>query len=564
MRGELDWIVMKCLEKDRRRRYETGNELAADLRRYLNHEPVEAGPPSAWYRLRKYARRNRAVLATAAVVGAALVTVAVISVLYAAGQARENREVTGLAGRLRTSLAESNRLLAIRNFDRGQAAFEKGEIALGLLWMIESWRSAVDAGDPAWQHAARANLAAWRARYPRLKMVLSHAMPVHHAAFSPDGRTVISGSKDGTAQLWDAATGQRIGSPLQQGGEWLQVGFSADGKTVWTCSQGNTARLWDATTGEPLGLPRDPPQVHILTVAIQQTGTIVLAGTEDNEFKILRLWDAATGQPIGPPLTHHGHIYPPVFSPDDRIIITPSADGTARLWDAATGQPIGPPLKHRGGFRCAAFSPDCKSILTGSLDGTAQLWDAATGKSLGPPMRHENQVRRVAFSPDGKTILTGCMDNQARLWDAATGQFLGLLDHQGAITAVAFSPDGKSILTGSLDGTVRLWDADPGQPVGQVLEIPSTDSIDAVGSSPDGIVLLSFPRNHAQYAQLWNATTGRPIGARLPLPGGSQVACVSTDGKVLLTYRRRPDGPALGRGDQCRSRAGVLVARSAI
>src|SRR5262249_44549616 len=72
MRGELDWIVMKSLEKDRRRRYETANDLVADLRRYLNHEPVEAGPPSTWYRLRKYTRRNRAVLATVAVVATAL------------------------------------------------------------------------------------------------------------------------------------------------------------------------------------------------------------------------------------------------------------------------------------------------------------------------------------------------------------------------------------------------------------------------------------------------------------------------------------------------------------
>jgi serine/threonine protein kinase/tetratricopeptide (TPR) repeat protein len=72
LHGELDWIVMKCLEKDRRRRYETANSLVADLQHYLNHEPVDAGPPSAWYRLRKYARRNRAALATAAVVATAL------------------------------------------------------------------------------------------------------------------------------------------------------------------------------------------------------------------------------------------------------------------------------------------------------------------------------------------------------------------------------------------------------------------------------------------------------------------------------------------------------------
>jgi WD40 repeat protein/serine/threonine protein kinase/tetratricopeptide (TPR) repeat protein len=549
--GELDWIVMRCLDKDRTRRYETATALAADLRRYLNHEPVEAGPPSARYRLRKFARRNRTMLATASVVATSLVAVAVLSVLYAVGQrhfgleqAEATRKITALAGDLKTSLAESkrflaesNRLLAIRNIERGRAACEQGDIGPGLLWMIESWRSAVDAGDTALQRSARANLAAWRAHYTRLKMVLSHAMPVHAAAFSPDSRTVICGSMDGTAQLWDADSGKRIGSPMQQGGEWLQVGFSPDGKTVWTCSQGNnTARLWDATTGEPLGPLRNPPQVHILTVAIQQTGKIVLAGTEDNEFKILRLWDGATGQPIGPPLTHRGHNS--AFSPDGRMILALSDDGPVRIRDVATGQPIGRPWVQLGGFRNAAFSPNGKVILTGDVAGVARLWDAATSQPFGLPMRHDSEVRSVALSPDGKTVLTGCQDKQARLWDAATGRFIGLLEHQGGVTAVAFSPDGKTILTGSLDGTVRLWDADPGQPVGQVLEIPSTHLVAPdIGLNSDGIVLVSFPQepNYQRYGQLWNATTGQPIGARLPQPGGNYEAWFGSVGKVLLT-----------------------------
>jgi WD40 repeat protein/tetratricopeptide (TPR) repeat protein len=236
-------------------------------------------------------------------------------------------------------------------------------------------------------------------------------------------------------------------------------------------------------------------------------------------------------------LTHHGHIYPPAFSSDGRIILTPSNDGTARLWDTATGQPIGLPLKAPGGFWSAAFSPDGKTILTGSRDGTARLWDPVTAQPLGPPMPHESEVRNVAFSPDGKTILTGCQDKEARLWDAATGQFIGLLEHLGGISAVAFSPDGKTILTGSLDRTIRLWDAGLGKPVGQVLEIPSTDGFRPdSGLSPDGMVLISFPREpDPRYVQLWNATTRQPIGARLSQPGVNFNAWFSLDGKVLLT-----------------------------
>jgi WD40 repeat protein/tetratricopeptide (TPR) repeat protein len=543
VRGELDWIVMKALEKDRNRRYETANSLAADLRRYLDDEPVMACPPSAWYRFRKFARRNRAALATASVVAASLVTVAVLSVLYADRQRRFGiekedaaRKITTLAGDLTTSLAESNRLLATRNFDRGQAAFEKGEIGPGMLWMIESWQAAIAAGDPAWQHAARANLAAWQPHYPRLKAVLSHASPVVAAAFSPDSRTVISGSTNGTAQLWDAASGKSIGLPLRQGGEWLKVRFSPDGKTALTFSEGDTVRLWDATTGEPLGLVRLQPQAHILAAAIQSEGKIVLVGTEANADNVVRLWDPATGQPIGPALAHLSHVFPPVPSPDGRIILTPSQDGTARLWDAATGQPIGQPLKRSGGFWSAAFSPDGKTILTGGRDGAALLWNTATGQPIGLPMRHENIVMALAFSPDGKTLLTGGMNNEARLWDAATGQLIGLLDHQSSVHAVAFSPDGKTILTASQDRTARLWDAGSGQPEGLVLDIPSTDAFGPDSDmSPDGKLLTSIPREPTpRYIQLWNATTRQPI-ARLPHPGGTRGARFSLDSKVLLT-----------------------------
>ena len=539
---DLETIVLKALAKEPGQRYTTAEQMAEDLRRFAADRPILARRIGPAERTWRWCKRNPMLAGAAGAVAASLVAMALISVIYATEQARAADEIRGLAAdlgkereSLRKSLGESNRLLAIRNFDRGQAAFEKGEIALGMHWMIESWRSSVDAGDPAWQHAARANLAAWRAHYPRLKGVLSHTMPVHSAAFGPDSRTVISGGIDGTAQLWDSANFKRIGSPLQQGGEWIRVGFSADGKTAFTFSEGKPTRLWDATTGEPLGHPLPlPPEVHILTVAIQPERKIVLAGVEGTADGIVRFWDAATCKPIDPPLTHHGHVYPPVFSPDSRIILTPSVDGTAWLWDVATCQPIGLPLKHQGGFWSAAFSLDGKTILTGSRDGTAELWDAATSQPLGPALRHDSEVRSVAFSPDGKTILTGCQDKDARLWDVATGQLIGLLGHQGGITAVAFSPDGRSILTGSLDGTVRLWDASPRPPVGPVREIPTMDSLHSV--SPDGKVLLTLPRwANPRYTQLWNATTGRPIGTRLPQPGVHCDEAFSPDGKVVLT-----------------------------
>jgi WD40 repeat protein len=530
LRGELDWIVMKALEKDRNRRYETANGLAFDIQLYLADEPVTACPPSAWYRFGKFARRNRGLLATASVVVAALLAVAVISMVYAAGQARANREISGLAGRLQTSLAESNRLLAIRNFERSQAAFEKGEVGPGLLWMIESWRSAVDAGDLSWQHAARANLAHWRPHYPRLKAVLSHGRPVTVAAFSPDGRAVLAGSDDHTNLLWDAATSRPLGSPLS--GHQVSifaVGFSPDGKLLLTGSRDNAARLWDTATGQPIGSSMQHPD-EILAFAFSPNSQLLLTVCRD---KTTRLWDAATGRPIGLPFRHPDKVRCVAFSPDGHTLVTGSVDKTARLWDAATGRPIGSPFRHADQVHCVAFSPDGKTLLTGCQDGTTRRWDAATGLPLGPPLqRHTGPVSCVAFSPDGTTFLTASNDKTARLWDAATNQPRGRpLQHQGPVLVVAFHPDGKTLLTASSDGTARIWDADPYQPVKLVLEHQA--GIRAVAFSPDGKILLTASADKT--ARLWGAATGRPIGPVLQHNDYVKCAAYSPDGKSILT-----------------------------
>jgi serine/threonine protein kinase len=138
LRGELDWIVMKCLEKDRNRRYETANALAADVDRYLHDEPVEAGPPSTWYRLQKFAQRNKAALLTAAIVLLTVVAGLTISTLMiaqerdkaqaAAQEAQEQRAAavrqSTLAG-IKAEEAEKERKRAETNFNRTREAVDR-------------------------------------------------------------------------------------------------------------------------------------------------------------------------------------------------------------------------------------------------------------------------------------------------------------------------------------------------------------------------------------------------------------------------------------------------------
>jgi WD40 repeat protein len=218
--------------------------------------------------------------------------------------------------------------LANSDLDRGLSFCEQGDAARGLLWLARGLNDAPpEAADL--RHCIRMNLESWsRECYPPL-LCLEHGSAVYAVAFSPDGKTIATGSADGTARLWDTATGKPVGSPLNHVGDINAVAFSPDCRIIATGSADRTARLWDA----------------------------------------------ATGKPLGPPMNHLGDINAVAFSPDGKTIATGSRDNTARLWDAATGKPLGPPMAHQAEVLAVAFSPDGKTIATGSGDRTARLWD---------------------------------------------------------------------------------------------------------------------------------------------------------------------------------------------
>ena len=315
LRGELDWIAMKALEKDRTRRYATANGLARDIERYLEGMAVEAGPPSAGYQLSKFARRHRVALATAAAFALVLVAAAAVSSYLAVrtsqalAETKEARTKAELAlnesekSRTRAEAAHSAELRALVEalaisarllLDRGQALAEQGEVDKGLLLIAESVRSA-PAEHPELRSLGRTNLAAWeeeaadppddhRARRRRHGHRVPSRRPRHpdrqprrdgaalecsrraspsvrpcamapwsHAvAFAPDGKTIVTGSFDGTARLWNAVTSQPIGQPMRHDAEVHAVTFSPDGKLVATGSFDRTARFWDAATGQPI------------------------------------------------------------------------------------------------------------------------------------------------------------------------------------------------------------------------------------------------------------------------------------------------------------------------
>ena len=298
-----------------------------------------------------------------------------MSLLYARRQARHateqtaaNQRITRLASDLEASLLQSNALaadlknsLAVSdrrritltyerartNFERGHGACERGEIGPGLLYFIESWRSAIEAGNFELAHAARASLSAWRHQAPRLLQEIPGTTDGGISAFTvrQDGTVVATIGAKNAVRLWNSTTGESIGSAMPHSVAVSAMAFSPDSKTLLTIDADRMARMWDAATGRPKGSPL-ALQWTVYAAVFSPDGKTVLVSTADATGLIAgRIWDATTGQPIGAPLAHRGLVYSAVFSPDGKTVLTGSADWTARLWDSATGQPIGTPLR---------------------------------------------------------------------------------------------------------------------------------------------------------------------------------------------------------------------------
>ncbi|MBK8177137.1 MAG: hypothetical protein IPK66_18340 [Rhodospirillales bacterium] len=354
--------------------------------------------------------------------------------------------------------------------------------------------------------------------------VLHHTGPVVSAAFSPDGRTVVTASADKTARLWNAQTGKEIVALLGHADEVSSAAFSPDGRTIVTASHDRTARLWEVATGKEIAVLRGH-EGWLFSAGFSPDGRTVITTSAD---KIARLWDTTSASERAQ-LRHDNEVYAASFSPDGRTVVTASRDKTARLWDVATGKEITVLRGHENDVSAAIFSPDGNTIVTTSLGKTARLWDAATGRQIAE-LRHDDAIYTAAFSPDGHTIVTASRDKTARLWAAATGTALVVLrGHDADVTAAAFSPDGRTIVTASGDETARLWDVATGV-------LRHEDRVFAAAFSPDGRTIVTASADKT--ARLWDVATGKGIAVLRGHDNDVTAVAFSPDGHTVATASR--------------------------
>ena len=515
LRGDLDWITTKALERDRARRYGTPSELAADLRRHLSDEPVAARPASMAYRLGKFVRRRR----LAASVVAMVAMLAILASVAAVIAVRKQHEAEFQAAQARHAQSRLLTQAAAQRLKDLDPAGARG-IILEVLGNPEFARFQTAAAISVFQDQ--------RAADAEIAVLVGHRGIVYTAAYAPDGARIVTAAADDTARIWDAQTGRPLATFPGAGGSVEFAAYSPDGTRIVTASMDKTARVLDARSGVELLVLRGHGGT-VNSAAYSPDGTRIVTASDD---KTAIVWDAHSGAKLAVLAGHGDRVTCAAFAPDGLQIATASDDKTAIVWDSRSGARLATLLGHDDRIASAAYSPDGARIVTASMDKTARVWNARTGEPLAVLSGHGGFVGSAAYSPDGTRIVTASMDKTARIWDARTGAVLGTLSGGGAyVISAAYSPDGARIVTTAFDDTARIWDARTGAEL--ALLAGRGESLNGAAYSPDGTRVVTAGMEKT--ARIYDARTGLQTAALLGHDDAVQSAVYSPDGARIVT-----------------------------
>jgi WD40 repeat protein len=322
-----------------------------------------------------------------------------------------------------------------------------------------------------------------------LRLLLQHDKWVNTVTWSPDGTQIATASDDGSAKVWDAATGELLF--YQQGHDPFTVyaDWSPSGDRILTTGwDDRTAKIWDAATGEEMltlagheGRVRTCGRGPLCTSgysAWSPSGDRVVTYGEDGYVIV---WDAATGEVSHHLAAHQDIIRSVAWSSAGDLLLSSSYDGTAKVWDLRTGQEFRV-IADQGSLAGALWSPSGNRFVTLSWNNAAKVWDVVTGEELVVLDERNQLLVTAAWSAGGESLVTISEQGEVILWDALTGEALQRFGNIGPAFQLEWAPSGHQFATSGLSGTARVWSLS--SPMKR-LEIPERSTY-AVSWSPDG------------------------------------------------------------------------------
>jgi WD40 repeat protein len=587
VRGELDWIVMKALEKDRSRRYETAVGFARDVERYLKDEAVEACPPSTVYRFRKFARKHKAALATAVVIAASLILGTTVSARQAIRATTAEAQANDNEAQAQASAQEAREKAQEATTQRDEAQKQRDQVkALNNQLRRTLYASDMNLAKNAWDKAAVSRMLSildqhspkpgepdlrgfeWhflnRLCHADTTLTLSLRNPfLASITFSPDGKRLVTSTGGGRSssmaidpelKCWDSDTGQELFA-LKAGGTFSQVVFSPDNKRFASSSnEAGTVKIWDAQTGDEI-LVLKGSTGDVWALSYSPDGKRLASGSKAGQGKLgeLKVWNADTGQELRS-LT--GNFHGVAYSPDGKCLAysTPGGpiDGkrvprSVSVLDAETGQQL---LHLLGGGGNVAYSADGKRLASRNynwdkatyayVNAEVKVWDAQTGQEIQGLNEKSDGWILFTFSPDGKRIAIGGQRAgmpRIKVYDTGTGRELFTFQqHTDTVNDLSFSPDSKRLASGSADQTVRIWDLQTGQEIRTL----KGQRVSKIAFSPDGKRLASDSQSD-DTVRIWDVQK-QSNPETLNIQGNH--GTISSDFKLLASASRNWSGTA--------------------
>ncbi|MBL9172652.1 MAG: protein kinase [Verrucomicrobiales bacterium] len=476
--GDLDWIVMKCLEKDRQRRYETANGLAADLRRHLDNEPVTARPPSAAYKFQKAIRRNRLVFAAGGAVALALIVGISVSAWQAvratrAGEQARARQLEAEAERHR---ADEQTRIAVENREHSRRLLYAADMKQAQQSVNESnlgrARRLLDRHRPA---PGEEDLRGWEWRY-LWQLCRGEAFAVLDngsrssslsVRFSPDGARLAVGYTGGEIELWDTAHQIRV-KQFQPNGGMAKAVFSPRPNLLATATGLGNITLHDLVRGSETVLWQGSNAVRELSFTPDGLGLATFTYNQGSPIAEAVTFDMTKGVVSGTHLTSGtGRWVGTVrLSSDRKRLFLSQAAGaasqlSAKCLNPETGRELWTAdLGTNDGVSMMALSPDDRFLVlaTAYEQTPLRVLDAETGKLVARLEGHTGWVAEGAFSRDGRWFASGAADQTVRVWETTGWTNVRVLQgHGDEIWSIDVSPDGTMLASGSRDGSVLLW-----------------------------------------------------------------------------------------------------------
>ncbi len=578
LRGDIETIVAKALEKDKGRRYQSAEALGSDIRRYLKDEPIAARPASTWYQAAKFARRNKVlvggVAATFLVLVAGIIGVSLMlkrALEAESGLTFQIGETT--AALKKATRAEGEATTAKNEAIRERDAAEYEAYVAHLTAADASFLSEQPARVRENLDACPARLRGWEWRYldalsdtSAATVSLGPHYPIESMSLSPDGELVAFTFGHASVAIRPTRTLEQEVSFTVGQQALSETEFSRDGERLLVRAVYNELTLHDRRTGGLL-TKFNSGGVQLYCAKLNAGATRVVVGCKDG---CARVFDCESGEAVLRLGGHASEVSEAAWSADGERVATGSRDGGLRLW-SKDGELIAALGQGGSEIMCVEFSPDSRLLLTGSRDGHGRLWNAATGEAVadlptaGLPVfccafsadgamcatagqhlvvvwrtedgkevsrvtSHREPVSSLEFGRNGKRLLTGSMDKTARIFETATGRQLAVLrGHTGSVSKARYLAGGATVLTASSDGTVKSWTLS--KATGATI-LTGHDHIvkDAVFSG-DGTRIATA--SYDDSAKVWDAATGECLASFKQDRSPSEVS-FSPDGRLLL------------------------------